>query len=497
MKRAISIRLTALCCLMLASPAGAQLISAYPARPGSAGPSPGTDLARHTLNYGDSRCNDGSAAVAYVQAGVGNAAQNWVIFLEGGGSCDSAQDCMDRWQAYAGAAGIQKMSTRIPRAVWNGWHPAGTPHAGAPPGWTVQGPDYAVPPGIVGNGILSTAAANPFSGWTKVYANYCSSDKWTGLQTGIATTATNRATGAAVPVTYPFLGASIFDRLIGDLRTGVTACVSPGAFCQALPSLSAANTVLLAGSSGGGAGVLNNLDRFRVQQRLVNPATQVRGVFDGSSPPSRQTLPWPVLPVPGIPFTSYQQMIDQSWAQTYRGLWLARVDDTCVAANIGVESRCADNAHVLRHHITSPFFVRQDQQDSLGMEHMLPFFPVPPYAAGVAALELSQNTSTHLADLAGMISLLTPRYMTELALITADAQWIAPVLFGPRCGNHTALLEFRPWAQQELPIAGVPVNFATALATWVAMAPTGIASPAGTATLAPVGAGLIPGAPCN
>jgi hypothetical protein len=355
-----------------------------------------------------------------------------------------------------------------------------------------------VPRGITGNGILSNSAANPFANWTKVYANYCSSDQWIGRRQALAVSAINRANGSTVPYEIPFLGAVIFDQLLADLRSGVTACMGAAINCQALPSLTSANAVVLAGSSAGGLGVLHNADRLRDQQSVLNPATQVRALVDGASPPPSVALPWPAVPTPAVPYTSYQQMIDARAAGVYNAMWLARVDDSCAAENAGTASRCADGAHVIRHHLTTPFFVRQDQQDSLMLfDYWSAFFPAPAYAAGTAAQDLSTGTAGHLTALAAMSTLLTPRYPNELATIAADPQWLAPTLFGPRCGDHTGLTGAPTLYAQELPSGGVPINLATALAAWVATAPGGIAGAPANLMLAPTGIGPIPGAPCN
>lgn len=494
------IRLVALALLAASACVDAQPLTTYVANnAGNPGAAPGVDLVRHTINSPQAICNDGTPAVAYVQAGAGAAANNWIIFLEGGGSCGDAQECMDRWQSYQTAYGLQKMSTRIPRATWDAWHPPGTPGAGAPSGWTVQGADYAMPTGIVGNGILSTVAANPFANWTKVYANYCSSDTWTGRHASVLLSAIERSTGAASAYTIHFNGAHIVDGLVADLRAGVAVCQAPGGVnCQVLPTLNAANKVFLAGSSAGGVGVLHNVDLLRMRQRLVNPNTQVRAIIDGASVPPSHALPWPVSPSPGMPYTSYQMMIDTKWSATYMALWQARVDASCVAENGPVLSRCADPSHVLRHHLTAPYFVRQDQQDSLIVSDVWrPFFPAPPYPALTAELDLSTRTVVHLGELSNMTAVLTPRYVNELATIAADAQWMSPVLFGHRCGNHTGLTGGVTYFAQELPLGGVATNLATTLGLWAAAAPAGIGGPPATLMVASVGTGPIPGAPCN
>src|SRR5262245_12278928 len=41
-------------------------------------------------------CNDGSPAIYYFREGKGSGANNWVIFLSGGGLCYSVESCNER-----------------------------------------------------------------------------------------------------------------------------------------------------------------------------------------------------------------------------------------------------------------------------------------------------------------------------------------------------------------------------------------------------------------
>jgi hypothetical protein len=112
-------------------------------------------------------------------------------------------------------------------------------------------------------------------------------------------------------------------------------------------------------------------------------------------------------------------------------------------------------------------------------------------------MDQSTRTVDHLTEIGSMLALLTPRYPLEQAAIVGDGQWLSAALFGPRCGNHTGLTSANTWALQELPLGGVATNFANALFGWVTTAPTGYAGPAGPLMLAPAGATIIPGLPCN
>jgi hypothetical protein len=158
-------------------------------------------------------------------------------------------------------------------------------------------------------------------------------------------------------------------------------------------------------------------------------------------------------------------------------------------------SRCADPIHILRHHITTPFFHRQDQQDRLTLESYTGiFYPAPPYLPSVGPLKLSSGVADQISELRELTTWYTPRYPNELATIVANANWVSPGVFGPRCGDHVGLTANVPYFNQELPLpGGAVVNFADALFGWVTSGPA--ANPP--LLLAPIGAGVIGGNPCN
>ncbi|MDZ4812742.1 MAG: pectin acetylesterase-family hydrolase [Pseudomonadota bacterium] len=468
-------------------------------------PAPGADLIRHWIVAPDALCNDGTQPAAYVRRAQTMADRdNWIVFLEAGGSCESGVDCVDRWQSYQNNYGLQKMSTSIPVATWNTWYPAA---AAGPSGWTLQGADYAVPTGITGNGIFSTAAINPFRNWNKVYLHYCSSDQWTGqqdnlLSAGIDHLGTPPATPPGTTQNYEinFHGARIFDQMITDLRTGTSYC--QGEICEQMRSLDGANRILLAGSSAGANGVKHNLDLLRAKQNAINPNSEVRGVIDATGTPSTSSLPWPVAPAP---VTSYQQRIDQQWNDVYLALWNARVDASCLLLNTAATasastvSRCADPTHVLRHHITTPFFHRMDLQDENTMDiYTDVFFPAPPYAASVAPMNLANGAALQLREIGDYGTWLAPRYPAELATIAADPFWISPGVFGPRCTDHVGLTVNQTFFFQELPTpAGGVINYANTLFGWVNTAPPGLGGGLGPVLIQTVGVGSVGGAPCN
>ncbi len=462
--------------ILAPSLASAQPITLIPA--GNATSGSGTALYRHIINSSIALCNDGSPAVAYVQTATNAANVNdWVIAMEGGGSCKNAQECLDRWQGLGG--GIQLMSTQISRITWNASRGLGVAAFSPPSGWeaaTIGGlPFYVAPARVSRGGMFSNVAANPFAGWNKVFLNYCSRDNHIGRNPLTNNSGISRA-GAAVAFNLQFRGADIFDGLIADLRAGFTACAAgPGAACQTMPTLNSATNILLTGSSAGSQGAQDTLDFFRAGQTAVNANTVVRGVFDAGSGPLRNELPYSLALAK---FVSYQADMDSEWSMmtTY---WDARTDETCFDLNAELRSRCADHMHLQRHHITTSFFFHQDLLDSVAYPKILSRFfphPVPPvagavsYPVGTAAWELSTGSLANLQEISMYREFTSNRYPTERSLIIGDAQWIPSGIFAPRCQAHVTLSN-DGFFNQLLPVAGVPTNLATALTTWLATAP--------------------------
>ena len=163
---------------------------------------PGIPLLRRTIDlalYPEARCNDSSAAVMYIRpanaAYGGNpivtSSSKWIIFLDGGGGCHDADQCLlDRWCGGGGQifdrAG--KMSS------------------------------LSAPAAIRGFGIfeLSPPApfVNQFADYNHVLVHYCSSDNWIGStrHTGL-----NTSTGTAYD--SRFQGEALVNAVISTLLT--------------------------------------------------------------------------------------------------------------------------------------------------------------------------------------------------------------------------------------------------------------------------------------
>ncbi|KAG8432968.1 hypothetical protein GDO86_017293 [Hymenochirus boettgeri] len=176
------------------------------------------DMKLHFLKNTLVTCNDRTAAGYYLREAKGN--KRWIIFLEGGWCCYSKGTCDIRYNNV--------------RRLMSSSH------------W---------PQTRKGTGIMSSKQnENPYW-WNQnaVFVPYCSSDVWSGnvsrYQDG-----------------YAFMGSMIIQEVIQDLV--------PKGFKQA-------KSVILAGSSAGGTGVLLNIDRVaELVEELTTESVQVRGLVD-------------------------------------------------------------------------------------------------------------------------------------------------------------------------------------------------------------------------
>lgn len=213
-------------------------------------------------NISDARalCNDFSQAGYFVRRASGAASSHrWLVFLEGGGFCNSAASCNLRYfrDEVRTAGGT-------PFNLWQRWQgqPASSfvsPLMSATFGLFPKG----APATIQGRDVLDTdCLSNPsFCDFNHVLIPYCSSDLWL-----LNDTRFNRSPGdfrynpnATTDVQFVFRGAQIFRSALRDLGIPV------------------GSEVVLAGSSAGGVGALNHANWT---SQLVG--SNVRVVMDSS-----------------------------------------------------------------------------------------------------------------------------------------------------------------------------------------------------------------------
>ncbi|KAL8115942.1 hypothetical protein AgCh_022439 [Apium graveolens] len=146
-------------------------------------------------------CLDGSPPAYHIDRGVGDGANNWLVFLEGGGWCDTTEDCLKRTTDKEGLG-----SSKI-----------------------MQAKNFT---GILG----STQQLNPdFYNWNRVFVRYCDGASFTG-------NSFDRVNNLS------YKGGKVFSAVVKDLlRKGMRH----------------ATNALFMGCSAGGLAAILNCDRFR------------------------------------------------------------------------------------------------------------------------------------------------------------------------------------------------------------------------------------------
>ena len=405
---------------------------------GGTGPGPNQpdSMQRAEINTGtfpDAICNDGSPAAIYFRPYRGEANRNrWLINLRGGGGCSDGQSCAARWCGCTG----RMVCPATPDTTYTNFDRGNMISAG--------------PGSQAGTGIFlrgDAARPNVLGDYNQVRVVYCSSDGWAGTRRAVPFTAVHPVTGAPVAYTVHFLGSRIFDAVVATLRRdGVRETTfTLGGASAALPDLDDAEEVVFAGDSAGGAGVINNLDRFAATLRANNTACArggncplaVRGLLDAIVGPDKSRLtvsPTGRLGTAGVTsYAAYAAVL----AQRRDANTGARRDESCRAwhaANMpGTEAVCSDEMHLVRHHLTTPFFVRMALRDSLISGNYFEEAWVDP-TLGAFDREATVFARVLQSELAALPNL----RMTadERAEVTT-----APGVFAPLCTNHDTINE--------------------------------------------------------
>jgi hypothetical protein len=249
-----------------------------------------------------------------IRRGFGVASRRWRIFLQGGGACESPQECAKR--------AASKSDRRLVTSALE-----------------TEPPDTLVDVAS----LSDDATINPdFYDATVVHVHYCSSDAWSGTKLSSSPDMTDVTRG------WHFLGREIVAAVIDDLRLR--------------QGLSDATEVVLAGGSAGGFGTFTNAMAVRSRlpssvRFLAQPdagfAIRDAG-FDPRAPDGVSSDP--VHPA----YASSLQALE---------LWQARGDDACEARSSTPEQRvqCAMGSHILAPsaQYTIPFFVSQGLTDQV------------------------------------------------------------------------------------------------------------------------------------
>lgn len=330
------------------------------------------DLARHPA----ARCNDGTPGSYRRRAGFGAGARRWMIYLEGGGSCEVAADCAAR---YANSRGLMSSAGVV---------------------------DGAVEPRPLGGGIKSTSAAvNPdFHDVNLVQLDYCSSDGWSGERA---------ATDAPIDELghWHFAGRAIVRAVVSELLAD---------------GLDAGDEVLLLGSSAGGVGVVNNADDVR---QMLPAGVRLVAIADAG-----YSLDYPAYDVDTRRESSALPTPGQVRLAQADAAWGGRGDASCVAAaTTEVErARCrASGAVLTAGEVSTPVLMRQSQLDPVALGRLIPASvirerggPVDAYRGRYAAAMRAQ-----LAASPPPTSVFST-FDTEHGVVNNDAEWAAQAIGG-------------------------------------------------------------------
>ncbi len=403
-------------------PAGSPFTYAIPnMRPPIAGDIP---MLRHTIDlaaYPDARCNDGTPAVMYLRpanaAVPGNPVvaptTRWLIFFDGGGGCQSADDCLwTRWCSGSGkvAPGITdragKMSSR-----------------GAIPAMRSPGGILKVP---------APVGQEYFEQFNQVWVHYCSSDNGIGSDDKVGLAPAQQPAGGLVSYDIAFEGDAIVNAVIDTIIAG-TATPDPGVgyYDTCLPDLHDATEILIGGESAGAGIVRHHLDALRDRLVTAIPGVTVRGVLDAGFTPDKTdpTITWPTTTP--TDYADYLVNLSEPIVRSFWGADDAALDQSCLdpawAADhnlVGSHPQvCYDTTYTQLNHITTPVFTRMDIDDPLGQQQYTYFGLYPTKDDYWTAMyDQLQLFATYGAAAGGL-----------------EPPDEAPGIQGPKCHRHVAV----------------------------------------------------------
>lgn len=352
------------------------------------------------------RCIDGTRPLYYVDPADDPTSNKWLFTFQGGGSCGRSatetggEMCGAQYTEVNGGGNFKN------RPEMTGWELTNAAGSAA-----YAGPELMRTVG----GIHRDDAASPFADYHRVQISKCSYDRSNGRTAISAFDPTscpaghdctwhkqdpdtggkpNNTLGDGVSTVgddfnLQFTGRIQVVALLNHLRAGRTIrdWTRPVILGMVdLPALEDAEQIVFAGHSGGAEGLISNLDDLAAAVHSVNPETEVRGVIDARG--------WPTLDheqglnLPGdmfdqntnyafdcigcLPVSSSGAGQDTS-ADPFRpggnkrmpaAYWEMLPDASCTSTFPGIKKyRCYDTGHVLYNHLSTPFFLRQAQQD--------------------------------------------------------------------------------------------------------------------------------------
>lgn len=203
-----------------------------------------------------------------------------------------------------------------------------------------------------------------------------------------------------------------------------------------MPDLDEAEEVVVAGDSAGGIGLVHHLDGIadllRAHHVGGGGGPEVVGLVDSAVGPDWARLDWSasaLAPAGGDTYASAMALIDGSPQNVG-----AFHDASCLAMHASDPQLCWDPTHVVRHHVTTPFFVRMGLLDPVVSANTAQLGPTDPM---LGPLVTSAGVPRVFAILVqrelAMFPMLTSSAEERLALVRA------PGVFAPGCPAHDTI----------------------------------------------------------
>jgi len=260
------------------------------------------------------KCLDGTPGAYYFQPGTGDGVNKWYIHHQGGGWCESMDDCLSRSKVDLGSSKNYPATANL------------------------------------GGGYFSTdASQNPLMyNWNHVFMRYCDGASFSG---------NNDTVAVYKNVSLHWRGKRIREAIAEDLMSN--------------RGLTKATDLVVSGCSAGGLATYLHTDQWCDMLKATNPDAKCVGLPDSGFFLDYQDPTVPCSPEsPGLlgQTINGDYHCGLKWTFTIQNA-TAGINQDCIAAHNGQEWKCMFAEHSAEH-IHSPIFAMQSQYDSWQTGHV-------------------------------------------------------------------------------------------------------------------------------
>lgn len=330
----------------------------------------------------DAYCNDGSLpSYSWVPSASADPVKrsSWLIFMKGGGVCDSPERCVARWNDLPNpATGVNDgIDDHEIGDHWTmtSYDPQGNINASR----NFDGGGILDFDGVGPAGQQPPAQTNPFDGFNRLYLHYCSSDGWRGrggeqwVHLSPAQLAYNAGNG---PLDADYVEPPPLPGRAGNILFAGANIAEAVFTLLAHSGRTDGGEIVLAGSSGGALGVITNLDAFADILRDAGSTATLYGVVDSvtaviSGDPE---VPrgegagdfWSGDAAAGLPYAPTLVEWDLAGDQDCRAKVAA---DPLLATN---PFYCASTSNLVLTEVETPFLVAVNSHDVVVHDRLVP-----------------------------------------------------------------------------------------------------------------------------